>query len=378
VTTRYVLTISTFFALCAAPAPASADTGESMAAARASVLTSRAAASGVASSAASVPKKKDSFERFVKRQAALEVQTGLKLYAAYDDYRAITAMRRYQILAADPQATFLSQLIIGQIYHRNAKFGLAAYNFEQAVKVAPDTPTRAWVYLLTVQELCLPLSLYYECRNRLNDAVQIQGITPEQRELIDYQRLYVDVVLRSEYVTPQRSKMFSDPELAKRAEGLIERDAEFDDLKLKRPWAAGVLSGVLPGAGQAYNGRWVDAGVAFGLNAGLGALFAYSIAGTDSLPFQITSGLLLASFYAGNIANAVTDAQRINADRYLNFFDQLKVDYWPRVRFGISRNVVQFGYSFDWPGDKPPEDAPKPSAPEPAEPVDPEPGDEMF
>ncbi|MEM1347534.1 MAG: hypothetical protein AAGI01_03195 [Myxococcota bacterium] len=376
-TTRYTPIISVLLIALTLPASASANIGAPLAAARASVRTSRAAASQVASGAATL-KTSDSFERFVKRQAALEVQTGLRLYAAYDDYRAITAMRRYQILAAEPQATFLSQLIIGQIYHRNEKFGLAAYNFEQAVKVAPDTPTRAWVYLLTVQELCLPLSLYFECRNRLNDAVQIQGLTPEQRELIDYQRLYVDVVLRSEYVTPQRAKVFSDPELVRRAEGLIARDAAFDSLKLKRPWAAGVLSGVLPGAGQAYNGRWVDAGVAFGLNAGLGALLAYSLAGTDSLPLQITSGLVFASFYAGNIVNAVTDAKRINAERYLSFFGQLKVDYWARIRFGVRKNVVQFGYVFDWPGDKPPQGAPKPSAPQSVEPVEPEPGEEMF
>ena len=50
------------------------------------------------------------------------------------------------------------------------------------------------------------------------------------------------------------------------------------------------------------------------------------------------------------IVNAVTDAKRINAQRYLDFFEQLKVDYWPRVSFGIEESEVLFTYGFDWPG----------------------------
>lgn len=298
------------------------------------------------------PPKQD-FQTFVKRQAALEVQLGLTFYRAQDDYRAITAMRRYQALSGTPDASFLSSLIIGQIYHRNKKHEQAAFSFEQSVRNAPSTQAKVWSYLMIVQELCLPLSYYYACRNRLNDVLQVEQISPAQRELIDYQKLYVDVVLRSPYVTKQRTQMFADPVLQKRAQGLIKRNEEFNNLDLQTPWLAGTLSAILPGAGQFYNGRYLDGGIAFGVNALLGGATYYAFAKADSVPLGIVSSIFLASFYVGNIVNAYTDAKRINAQTYLAFFDKLKIDYWPRVKFNIQNNDVEFGYSFDWPGPKP-------------------------
>lgn len=295
----------------------------------------------------------EDFSIFLQRQAALEVQIALKLYASFDDYRAIGALRRYQAIANSDQANFLASLMIGQIYHRNTRHAQAAFNFEQAIASAPSTQDRVWAYLLTVQQLCLPLSFYYECRQRLNEAVQIEQISRQQRDLIDYQRLYVDVVLRSPYVTKERAKMFAPGELQDKAQGLIKRNEEFYDLELQRPWLAGTLSAVLPGAGQLYNGRYLDGAIALGVNGLFGAATYYAFAEAESVPLGVISALFLTGFYVGNIVNAYTDAQRINAQAYMKFFEDLKVDYWPRVQFQIQQNHVQFGYTFDWPGPKP-------------------------
>ena len=48
--------------------------------------------------------------------------------------------------------------------------------------------------------------------------------------------------------------------------------------------------------------------------------------------------------------NAVVDARKINARRYLNFFERLKAEHWPRVAFVIDDDEVLFTYGFDWPG----------------------------
>lgn len=332
---------------------------------RAQAAEQRAAAMEEALAEVKGEQPQESFEVFLARQASLEVQIALKLYATYDDYRAIGALRRYQAIANSPSANFLASLMIGQIYHRNSKHPQAAYNFEQAIAAAPSTTDRVWAYLMTVQQLCLPLSYYYECQNRLNEVLQVEQIDRKQRELIDYQRLYVDVVLRSPYVTPARAQMFSDEQLKLRALGLIKRDEAFYDLDLQRPWLAGTLSAVLPGAGQVYNGRYLDGGIAFGVNALFGAATYYAFVEADSIPLGVVSALFLSGFYIGNIVNAYTDAQRINAQTYLKFFEDLKVDYWPRVHFQINQSAVSFDYSFDWPGPKPGERA-KPSKEEPS------------
>lgn len=313
---------------------------------------------------ASSPPQED-FTVFLQRQAALEVQIALKLYASFDDYRAIGALRRYQAIANSDQANFLASLMIGQIYHRNTRHTQAAFNFEQAIASAPSTQDRVWAYLLTVQQLCLPLSFYYECRQRLNEAVQIEQISRQQRDLIDYQRLYVDVVLRSPYVTDERAKMFAQGELQDKALGLIKRNEEFYDLELQRPWLAGTLSAVLPGAGQFYNGRYLDGAISLGVNGLFGAATYYAFVEAESIPLGVVSALFLTGFYVGNIVNAYTDAQRINAQAYLKFFEDLKIDYWPRVQFQIQQNSAQFGYTFDWPGPKPGQREQAPATPQP-------------
>lgn len=289
------------------------------------------------------------FERFVERQASLEIQIGLKLYQEYDDYRAITALRRYAILEDSDSARFLTSLMIGQIYHRNEEAALAVVSFERAVGWAEDPSTKSWAYLMALQEMCLPLAYYWECRRRLQQLGQ-QPLLPRARDLVDYQTLYTDVVLRSEYVIEKRAELFEDPRLRDRARGLVAQDRAFEELDLQSPALAGALSAVLPGSGQLYNGRPIDAAISLVVNGLFGLATWYSFAELESIPAGVVSGIFAAGFYGGNIINAVSDAKQINAKRYLGFFEELKLDYWPRVHFDIADDVVTFGYSFDWPG----------------------------
>ncbi len=92
--------------------------------------------------------------------------------------------------------------------------------------------------------------------------------------------------------------------------GLKSRPVE----PVKSPELAGVLSGVLPGAGQAYCGKWKDAGLALLLN-GLFVFGAYEAFDHDL--YVIGGGLALIElgFYGGNIYNAVNHAHKINRTR---------------------------------------------------------------
>lgn len=305
----------------------------------------------------------EAFARHVRFQAALEAQVGLRLFATGDDYRAITALRRHALLDPTPQARHLSALIIGHIYHRNARHQLAAESFEEAMLSAPDVPTRAWSYLLEIQQLCVPLRLIGDCRARLAALSDVRALTDRQRELVAYQTLFADVLLRDPSVQ-QRARLdaLRDPLLVKHAQALQRLDRGFDALPLQRPWLAATLSALLPGAGQAYNGRWGDAVSALLINGALGAATYYSFVELESVPAGVVSAALLAGFYAGNIVNAYTDAERINAQHYKGFFEGMTQQHWPRVRFDITRDTVRFGYRFDWPGPPRPDAAP-PSTP---------------
>jgi hypothetical protein len=98
-----------------------------------------------------------------------------------------------------------------------------------------------------------------------------------------------------------------------------------------------------------YNGRWVDGLMSLGFVGLFGAATWYSFAELESIPLGVFSAVLAAGFYSGGVYNAVSDANRINAETYLDFFDDMK-RLWPRVTFAISGQSVAFSYAFDWPG----------------------------
>ena len=287
---------------------------------------------------------------YLKREAALEARLGIQFYKIGEDWRAVTAMQRYQLIERSKPAAYLSGLIIGQIYHRNGRHKFAAVSFEQAVLAAPDGVSRTWSYLLETQQICAALDYWAECRWRLDQLAPLRESMPEHlREVYDYTRMFNAVMLR-ERPSPEAAQSFKDEELREHAIALLEQRDAFDELKLKRPGLAAGLSAVLPGAGQLYNGRYRDAAIAFSLNAAFGAATYYSFAELESIPLGVLSSLLLASFYTGNIYNAFTDARRINARRYETFFTDLKQNHWARVGFEVERNRVRFGVTFDWPG----------------------------
>ncbi len=284
---------------------------------------------------------KDASRALQKELGAYESQIGLKLYDEGDDYRAVTALKRFRIL--DPQAgEFVGSLIIGEIYRRNDQAELAAPEFDRAAHAAPNLDAKIWSSILSANQLCIPLSYYMLCTKQLREFQKLE-LSRDQRQLVDYQVLYTDVVLRQK-IDKKRALGFSDAEMAKHAKGLIQRHFEFDDLPTKSPLAAGLLSGVLPGAGQVYNGRPIDGLVGFLLVAasGVGTWYAYDK--LDSLPLAIVGGVITLGFYSGTIVNAVVDSHRINADLYREFFQKLEVDYWPVVGFDVKDDTVTFGW----------------------------------
>jgi hypothetical protein len=90
-----------------------------------------------------------------------------------------------------------------------------------------------------------------------------------------------------------------------------EREALAAALADRRPWLAGTLSALVPGAGQVYAGSWQSAAVAFALNA------VWLAASVELLRHRLTftgvaAGLVTSVFYVGNIANAADLARRRN------------------------------------------------------------------
>lgn len=308
----------------------------------------------------------DEFARHLSFQSAVEMEIGLRLYQEGDDYRAITSLKRYRLLSASPDADYLSHLIIGDIYRRNEYPSLALRHFWDASRagVELDQSRALQAYHLGLQEICVSMRAYPNCHPMLRDLEEgfeeIDHV--EGAELARYHRRFVEFVLRA---PPSLDEDFSDPALQRAARELHDRHQVFDDLPLRRPALAGILSAIIPGAGQAYNGRWLDAALALGFTGLFAGATAYSYLGLDSIPLTVTSGIFALGFYSGNITNAIVDARRHNASVYDDFFEGLHEDLWPRHRFFVDDGEVHYDYRFDWPGrvEPTPEDVEPPPIP---------------
>jgi hypothetical protein len=99
--------------------------------------------------------------------------------------------------------------------------------------------------------------------------------------------------------------------LAGRREALRALHRQMGTLPTRSPVLAGVLSGLIPGLGQAYAGAWQSAGVALVLNAlALGTtleLFSRGLLATG-----VAVGLVFSVTYVGNIINAAQTATLFN------------------------------------------------------------------
>lgn len=103
---------------------------------------------------------------------------------------------------------------------------------------------------------------------------------------------------------------------------LASRAPEGENLPTVSLQTAGVLSALLPGAGQLYDRRPVDAAMAFGFNAAFlwGAVEAYQ---NESWVVFGLLGLIELAWYGGNIYNAVNGAHIHNREVRQGFLKRL-------------------------------------------------------
>ncbi len=79
----------------------------------------------------------------------------------------------------------------------------------------------------------------------------------------------------------------------------------------RSPWTAGILAGLLPGAGHAYLGRWEDAALVFLVN---GVFLGATLEAVEKRQPALAGGMALAEliWYSGNIFSAVSNAHKHN------------------------------------------------------------------
>lgn len=113
----------------------------------------------------------------------------------------------------------------------------------------------------------------------------------------------------------------------------------YQQLPRKSPRLAGVLSTILPGAGQLYTERPRQAGIAFALNA---AFIYAAVESWDNENYATSAiiSLFELGWYGGNIYNAVNNAHKYNQRQQRRFIDQLQERFQLSLGWSNDRPTV--------------------------------------
>ncbi len=247
------------------------------------------------------------------------------LFEAGDYYRAITEYERVAFHHPAAPAALRARYRIALSYYRGEKYADAARRFREFAARHPDD------------------ALGEEAAFMAAEADYKNGDTRAAAEAIDaYLRQYpagprADAALvllgrcrLREGEWKRAAEIFGtvSPGSASgaAAAGLAAGARRYPDVPRKSPALAGMLSAVLPGAGQLYVGRRADAAAAFFLNA----LFVWAAVEAFDNHNDVTGGILVAfeaGWYSGNIFNAVGSAHKYNRRARQEYLDGLENQY---------------------------------------------------
>ncbi|MHB9096632.1 MAG: tetratricopeptide repeat protein [Syntrophales bacterium] len=237
------------------------------------------------------------------------LQFGSDLFIAGEYYRAITEARRYLSLFPErPRAEEMAKLI-GDAYLLSHEWADAITAYDQFLLQFPGSP-RANVVTFTKAIALLKQGAAAEAE-RLFQLILSSSGREKKSEAARWEILLLIRQNRFDEAERLLKDRMVRPEIELEA-GLIEELlAEKRDVHYKSPGTAGLLSAILPGSGQFYNGRYQDGTYSFLLNA-LFLLGAWKAIDSDNYALGGVLTLFEIGWYAGGVYGAVGGAHKVN------------------------------------------------------------------
>jgi len=226
------------------------------------------------------------------RQPAAELLIGLALQEdrAYDD--AFTHFQRWRLVDDPTDATRVAAFKLGELRFQQGQYRQAVVYFQDFLDTYPDGPL--------VSHTKYMMGLSWALDGQLSQAQQVFATLPV-RDPLAQQALALQDELR-----------FTPPP------------------PLKSPRVAGILSGILPGAGHLYVGKPLQALTAFALNgvflAGAAYAFHEKLEATGAILLFFETG-----WYLGSISSARDAARDANRQQQKAFTDHLRATYAPPI-----------------------------------------------
>lgn len=237
-------------------------------------------------------------------------------------FRAITEYQRFLFHYPEDTRQALVRFRIGVAFYQGQSYGEALATFRDVTQRYPDTAygNLAWLWqgevLIRQAQYGSAEQVYTKIEQRFPGDEIGQYARYRRGWTFLYRQRWEDASQEFKRITPTAS-------VAPLAQRLAEEVLDGRQLPSKSPLLAGLFSGVVPGGGQLYNGRFGDALLSFFLNS----LFIFGIVeAIDSKEFAIAGVLSLfeSGWYIGNIYGAVNGAHKLNRHTTETFLRNLE------------------------------------------------------
>ena len=120
-----------------------------------------------------------------------------------------------------------------------------------------------------------------------------------------------------------------------------------DEIPQKSPTGAGILAGLLPGAGHFYTERYRDAAMAFALNGA----FIWGMVEAFERRNYVVGGILTffeLGWYSGNIYSAVSSAHKYNRRKKQEYLDHLEKESNFSVGISLQEKVPILSFTYEF------------------------------
>jgi tetratricopeptide (TPR) repeat protein len=259
-------------------------------------------------------------------------------------FRAITEYRRFLFYYPQDPRQAMIHFRIGLALYRSQQYEEALKTFHEVAQQYLETPygKQAWLW----QGESLLRQARYQAAEQFYTQMLEQFSDDEIGQLARYQRGWALLYQRKWHdASRQFQQVMPESPLYRLAFRLAEEVLVGDQLPSKSPLVAGILSGVLPGSGQLYNGRGGDALLALFLNG----LFIAGITQAVTHGELAVAGVLSffeAGWYVGNVYGAINGAHKYNRQTEETFLRNLENRYRFQPPEGKQLHIYRFQLGF--------------------------------
>ena len=261
-------------------------------------------------------------------------------------FRAITEYRRFLFYFPHDTRNAMAHFRIGLAFYRGQSYKDALRTFREAAQRYPRTSygRQAWLWqgesLMQQADYAAAAQVYGEIIAQRDNKTVAQYARYQLGWTFLYQRQWHAASAEFQRLSPESPLYGAAQRLAREVLDGVQ-------LPQKSPVLAGILSGVIPGSGQLYNGRRGDALLAFLLN-GLFIVGTLEALKSGDLAIAGVLGFFEVGWYTGNVYSAVNGAHKHNRHVAVTFLHNLENRFRlqpPEARLPLKLGM-QWSFSF--------------------------------